>query len=104
MPIYEYLCTDLMCARVYEKFESADAPREQSCDYCGGLAKRVMSVPARPVTGNSKSTGKSDSLGYKVVDHQSFSFPSTGCNACDIVNALEIVTNRDIERKNIGRN
>ncbi|MGQ9572357.1 MAG: FmdB family zinc ribbon protein [Dehalococcoidia bacterium] len=43
MPIYEYQCSQ--CQNQYEKKEGFEAPVEQACPVCGGLARRLLHVP-----------------------------------------------------------
>ena len=43
MPIYEYQCGH--CQHQYEKKEGFDAPVEQACPVCGGLARRLLHAP-----------------------------------------------------------
>ena len=43
MPIYEYACGQ--CQHQYEKKEGFDAPVEQACPVCGGLARRLLHAP-----------------------------------------------------------
>ncbi|MBS3079063.1 zinc ribbon domain-containing protein [Candidatus Pacearchaeota archaeon] len=57
MPIYEYRCNQ--CDRLYDQLEPSTASKTQSCIDCGGLAERVLSVPAKPLIGSSKP-GKAD--------------------------------------------
>ena len=44
MPRYDYRCT--ACGHVYEKQEGFDAPAQQECPQCAGLARRVPVTPA----------------------------------------------------------
>jgi putative FmdB family regulatory protein len=43
LPIYEYQCGH--CHHQYEKKEGFDAPVEQACPVCGGLARRLLHAP-----------------------------------------------------------
>ena len=43
MPIYEYQCGQ--CEHRYEKKEGFDAPVEQACPVCGGVARRLLHAP-----------------------------------------------------------
>jgi putative FmdB family regulatory protein len=43
LPIYEYQCGQ--CRHQYEKKEGFDAPVEQACPVCGGLARRLLHAP-----------------------------------------------------------
>jgi putative FmdB family regulatory protein len=43
LPIYEYRCGE--CQHQYEKKEGFDAPVEQACPVCGGLARRLLHAP-----------------------------------------------------------
>lgn len=43
MPTYEYRCT--ACHVTYERREGFDAPAQQDCPECGGLARRVLHAP-----------------------------------------------------------
>jgi putative FmdB family regulatory protein len=43
LPIYEYACGQ--CQHQYEKKEGFDAPVEQACPVCGGLARRLLHAP-----------------------------------------------------------
>jgi putative FmdB family regulatory protein len=56
MPLYEYHCGN--CNRHYEKIQSANAPRSLRCDDCGELAKRVLSVIAKPVSSSSSDSSE----------------------------------------------
>jgi putative FmdB family regulatory protein len=92
MPIYEYQCG--VCKRIYGQLEPSNAPRTQSCIDCGGLAERVLSVPAKPSTGSSKS------------DESSYS-PSTDCPLCkaglpSLIIGIGIPIK--VERRDISRN
>jgi putative FmdB family regulatory protein len=44
VPKYDYRCT--ACGHVYEKQEGFDAPAQQSCPQCSGLARRILVPPA----------------------------------------------------------
>jgi putative FmdB family regulatory protein len=46
MPIYDYECR--RCGRLYDKLTSDVDKKTSECPDCGGLAKRVFSVTARP--------------------------------------------------------
>jgi putative FmdB family regulatory protein len=43
LPTYEYRCGQ--CQHQYEKREGFDAPVEQACPVCGGLAQRLLHAP-----------------------------------------------------------
>jgi putative FmdB family regulatory protein len=43
LPIYEYECGQ--CHHQYERKEGFDAPVEQACPVCGGLARRLLHAP-----------------------------------------------------------
>ncbi len=43
MPVYEYRCQE---GHQYERWESFEAPTEQPCPYCAGVARRLLSRPA----------------------------------------------------------
>jgi putative FmdB family regulatory protein len=43
LPTYEYQCGH--CQHQYEKREGFDAPVEQACPVCGGMARRLLHVP-----------------------------------------------------------
>jgi putative FmdB family regulatory protein len=43
LPTYEYKCGK--CQHQYEKREGFDAPVEQACPVCGGLARRLLHAP-----------------------------------------------------------
>lgn len=43
MPTYEYRCSR---GHQYERFETFDAPAEQTCPTCGSRSRRQLSLPA----------------------------------------------------------
>ena len=59
MPIYEYQCG---CGRRYERIQRGLVD-EDRCD-CGGLAKRVLSVPGVKTSKKSPDKPPLPSLGY----------------------------------------
>jgi len=63
MPIYEYQCQNPECRRLYDQLESSNAPKNQPCVDCGGLAIRLMSAPSigRSRSNNSDSTTQTKS-------------------------------------------
>ena len=63
MPIYDYQCTNPECRRMYDQLESSNAPTTQACVDCGGLAERLMSVPAKGRMGKGSSSNSSSESG-----------------------------------------
>ena len=78
MPIYDYTCT--VCNRTYDQLESLDAPKEQACIDCGGLAKRTISVPAKPFSSNTSSHSEIPSGSTKIIK---ILIPSSICPICN---------------------
>jgi putative FmdB family regulatory protein len=62
MPIYEYRCTE--CRNLHPEIHSmTDFPQESKCPACGASARKIISLPQKPIVDNVDREGYNVGLG-----------------------------------------